>query len=297
MTWPPRRLLFAVVAFCPALALAQKPTPPGRASAAAPASAASRDPLPFVAGPRTIDLGHELTLDLPAEHAFLPPEPAVGWTQWLCQVCMGNHNENLLGIVQADGHRLDWFVDIRYDEEGHIKDDDADIDADALLESAASGRGSRVLGWAEPPRYDPTLHQLVWSLRVQGHQGEGVDFYYARALGRRGTVTLALGGFLGPGSRSDATASAAALLRGIRFKPGSRYEDFDANTDKVADHGLVALIPGGAALAAHKAAQVGVLTKLGNAIVAKKPYVAVLVVAGLIGAGALLTKLFRRRDT
>jgi uncharacterized membrane-anchored protein len=92
---------------------------------------------------------------------------------------------------------------------------------------------------------------------------------------------------------------ATALLSATTFKPGARYEDFDAKSgDKVAEYGLAALVAGGAGFAALKLVKIGLLAKFGGKLLA-------LIIAGkkaivllLVAAGAFIKKLLgiRKKD-
>ncbi|MGC4069119.1 MAG: DUF2167 domain-containing protein [Polyangiaceae bacterium] len=100
-------------------------------AAASAGSTESQDgpAIPWQAGPKTIDLGHDLVLDLTDRYAFLERDPAAK----LLEKNGSIYNEDLLGLVIGTQPEDDWFVVIRYDAEGFIKDDEA-IDADDLLE-------------------------------------------------------------------------------------------------------------------------------------------------------------------
>ncbi len=68
-----------------------------------------------------------------------------------------------------------------------------------------------------------------------------------------------------------------SLLAGYAFQPGKKYSEFRAG-DRVAKYGLAALVTGGAAAVAAKA---GLFKKLWK-----------LIVVAVVGAGALVKKLF-----
>jgi uncharacterized membrane-anchored protein len=270
---------------------------PPAASAAAPA--ASRSPLPWKLGPSQIALGHELTLALPAESQFLAPPEAGKVLEKLGSF----HHDNLLGLVTSQADE-EWFVTLRYEDEGYIKDDEA-IDADELLAAIRDGvagsndervqRGFKALkveGWSDPPRYDKTRHHLVWALEVSDDDGKSVNFN-TRVLGRRGYVSVNL--VTAPEKLAEYKPRAATLLGATTFGTGARYEDFDSKTDKVAEYGLAGLVLGGAGLAAAKLVKVGLLAKfskliLGALIAGKKA-----IAAGVVALIALLKKAFSGR--
>lgn len=250
-------------------------------------------------GPVDIELNAEGVLHLPAQHVFVPQPQASALLQ-----AMGNPGTDprLLGMVfpAGDGN---WFMTVRYEASGHVKDDDAkDWNADDLLESYKKGTEAaneervkmgtaaiEVLGWAEKPQYEAATHRLRWAMssRDKGAPAEapqGVN-YNTYALGREGYFSLNLVTALA--ELPTHKPAAQALLAALDFKPGRRYEDFDAKTDHMAEYGLAALVVG---VAAKKlgllAAGLALLAKFGK-----------LIVLGLALLGGVFVKFFRRRKT
>lgn len=264
------------------------------------AAADDSEPNPWQMGPARIDLGHDIALALPAEHAFLPKEPAAQ----VLERNGGLHDENLLGLVAARSLSADWFVVLRFDAEGYVKDDE-EVDAEELLEAMREGnqaaneerqqRGFKPLtleGWSDAPHYDKNRHQLIWSLIVSDPDGKSVN-YNTRVLGRRGFVSLNL--VTDPNRLDEFKPQASALLVGTGFNPGARYEDFDEKSDEVAEYGLAGLVMAGAGLGAAKLVKIGLLAKAWKliflALVAGKKFI----VVGLVGLAALLRKLSNDR--
>ena len=120
-------------------------------------------------GPKKIDLGHDLELDLPANMLYL--DRAEGK-----QLMESNGNiigDSFLGLVGQKG--ASWIVTITYWEDGYVKDDEAaDLDADEILDDMREGneegnkirqeRGFKPLsldGWTEKPHYERALHHLL----------------------------------------------------------------------------------------------------------------------------------------
>jgi uncharacterized membrane-anchored protein len=260
------------------------------------------DELPWQSGPRKVDLGHDVEFDLPAGYAFLGP-PHAGKVM----ESMGNlYNDNLLGIVIADQEQAQWFVTLRYDAEGYVKDDEK-IDADELLGSMRDGleefneerktKGFPPLaldGWDEKPHYDRSAHHLVWCLRVSDKDGASANFN-TRVLGRKGYVSINL--VTDPNDVQTDKHHASAVLAATRFKSGARYEDFDGSKDKVAEYGLAGLVLGGAGLGAMKLVKLGLLAKFWKvllaAVIAGKKAIIALFLAGAAG----LRKFFGRKGT
>src|SRR5438876_570470 len=90
--------------------------------------AAEPQPLTPLEGPRKIDAGHDLTIDLPAGYLFLDAAQARKFMERL-----GNlHNDDLLGVLtQRDAT---WIITVRFTEDGYVKDDEAEqMDPDAIL--------------------------------------------------------------------------------------------------------------------------------------------------------------------
>lgn len=293
--------LLLVFAIAPS-ALAAGSSPP--ASAAASAAPPSHDPepppenrLPWKEGPTRIDLGHELDLDLPEPYVFLGMPDAGRLLEKL-----GNfHNETLVGVVASKSEDSDWFVTIRYESEGFIKDDE-EIKSDELLEAIREGteegnkerveRGFKELhveGWAEPPRYEKGLHHLVWALNARTVDGVSVNFN-TRVLGRHGYVAVNL--VTEPEKLAANKPVAAALLAATSFRAGARYEDFNEKTDKVAEYGLIGLVLGGAGLGAAKLVKVGLLAKFGKVILAALIAGKKAIVLLFLGIGAFFKRLF-----
>jgi uncharacterized membrane-anchored protein len=301
-------LMFLLAGSSPALAKAR----PAKSKEAKPAPAAEEAPAKEkeprfhpTAGPKKIDLGHDLELDLPASMLYLDRKDGK-------ELMESNGNiigDSFLGLVGQEG--ASWIVTISYWEEGYVKDDDAaDLDADEILEGMREGneqgneirkqRGFKPLsldGWTEKPRYERGPHHLVWGIKVSDPDGASINFY-TRVLGRRGYVALNL--IDDPAKIEASKKEALAVLQATTFKPGARYADFDAKTDKIAEYGLAALVAGGAGAAALKFAKVGLLAKFGGKLLAliiagKKAFVVV-----LIALGAGIKKLFgmfgRRKD-
>jgi uncharacterized membrane-anchored protein len=255
--------------------------------------------MPWQAGPKTIELGHELVLDLTDRYAFLEREPAAK----LLEKNGSIYNEDLLGLVIGTQPEDDWFVVIRYDAEGFIKDDE-DIDADDLLKSIREGqveanterakRGFEPLtigGWQEPPHYSKREHQLIWGLNVGGKNGTSVN-YNTRILGRHGYASLNL--VTDPEKLAAHKPLAAGLLAKTSFKPGARYTDFNASTDKVAEYGLGGLVLAGAGLGAAKLVKLGLLAKFGKVLIALLIAGKKLLVVGAVGLVALIKAFFSR---
>lgn len=248
-------------------------------------------------GPAELPLASKAVLRLPAGHAFVP-QPQAG----KLLAAMGNPGTDprLQGLI-FPSDRSGWFMTLRYEDSGHIKDDDAkEWNADDLLKSYREGTEAgneqrlkmggpalEVIGWAEKPAYDATTHRLVWAMssREKGapaNAAQGVN-YNTYVLGREGYFMLNL--VTGLEELPAHKPAAHTMLAALNFDEGQRYADFDSRTDRVAEYGLAALVVGAAAKKLGFLAAAGVFF-------AKFAKVILLALAGL---GALATKLFKRR--
>lgn len=247
-------------------------------------------------GPASVPLAGQATLKLPAEHAFVP-QPQAG----RLLNAMGNpgHDPQLQGLVFPQGGS--WFVTVRYEPSGYIKDDDArEWNADELLQTYRDGTEAankerakmgvpelEILGWAEKPAYDTKTHRLVWAMSSHNKgaapgEPQGVN-YNTYVLGREGYFALNL--VTGLAELPAHKPAAHALLAALDFDEGKRYADFNASTDRVAEYGLAALVVGAAAK------KFGILAAVGI-FLAKFAKVGLVALALL---GGIAVKLFRRR--
>jgi len=258
--------------------------------------------LPWQLGPAALSLEHGIKLDLPAGYQFVG-QPQAG----VVMQKMGNlYNDNLLGIVVSTNPEEEYFVTLRYDEEGFIKDDE-EVDGAEILEAMQEGEEEyneerkklgfspmHAEGWVDPPSYDKAKHHLVWGLIITSPEGESIN-YNTRVLGRRGYVSVNL--VTDKAHLEHDKPAAGALLQATSFEAGSSYADFDSSSDKIAEYGLTGLVLGGAGLGLAKVAKVGLLAKFGGviwaALLAGKKVIAV----GVIALLALMKKFLGRKAT
>jgi uncharacterized membrane-anchored protein len=206
----------------------------------------------------------------------------------------GNPPQSNLGTIFPEKTDLlkdadAWFVVIQYDEDGYVKDDDAEkINYADLLkqmqnsiressaERAKQGYSSlKLIGWATPPRYD------------RGSPENTLN-YNIRMLGRTGV--LVLNAVAGMNKLAEIEAATPQILAMADFNEGNRYTDFDKSKDKVATYGIAGLVLGAAGL--KIAAKVGLLAVAGK-------YLAVLwkpIVAAAVGLSAFMKRFFTKRE-
>ncbi len=236
------------------------------------------------------------SLDLPDSFRYLPPDDAErvlvdGWGNLPGATTLGM-------IFPADLSPLSensWGVIITYDEDGYVKDDDADsIKYDELLkemqESTQANNEERIkqgygaitlLGWAENPSYDKNTHKLYWAkeLMVDGASQHTLN-YNIRVLGRKGV--LVLNAIAGMNQINEIKTEMQHVVTFTDFSAGNGYTDFDDKTDKVAEYGIAALVAGGIA------AKLGFFGKIFALLIAFKKFI----LLGLVVLGSGIAKLF-----
>jgi uncharacterized membrane-anchored protein len=280
----------------------------GPAAAQTPTDAASREQELKAAfaegwkaatrGTADVPLASQASLHLSPNYTFIP-QPQAG----RIMRALGNTTSpSLAGLVFPSSGPQTWFVEVRFIASGYIKDDEAkDWKADELLTSLREGteesnkdrlaRGFEpieVVGWAEPPAYDPQTHRLVWAAtnreKNDPNGALGVN-YNTYALGREGYFTLNL--LTDADMLAGNKVHSRTLLAALEYNKGKDYRDFNSSTDNVAAYGITALVAG---VAAKK---LGLLALIG-AFLAKGAKL--LIVAA--GAGLLaLRRLFTGRKT
>ncbi len=248
-------------------------------------------------GPQDIALANQATLKLPDGYRFVPQPQA---TQVLNAMGNPGKDERLQGLI-FPRDAANWFVTVRFEDAGYIKDDDAkDWKADELLQNYRDGTseankerakmgvpGLEILGWAEKPSYSADTHRLVWAMSSReigapANEPQGVN-YNTYALGREGYFSLNLVTDL-----KDLPAhkpAASTLLSALNFIDGKRYSDFNSKTDKVAEYGLAALVAG---VAAKKLGMFALIA----AFVAKFAKVGIL---AALAFGGVVMKFFGRK--
>lgn len=256
-----------------------------------------RDTLHYQTSGR-VQLGLVASLDIPAGFKYLDGRQA----SWVLHDLWGNPYSETLGMLLPESEspytRSCWAVVITYDEDGHVKDDDAkDIKYNELLSEMQKqikdanpervkegGRAIELTGWAEPPYYDAKTHKLYWAKKLRD-VGDTEEFlnYNIRVLGRKGVLVLnAIGGLDQLGAIKAQTPT---ILSATNFASGNTYGEFDSSVDKVAAYGIAGLIAGGIL------AKTGLLAKLGILLLKfMKP-----LIAGLAGFGAWFMRFFRGR--
>ena len=224
------------------------------------APAVEEDPLaelPHVVGPKLVDLGHEAEIDLPAGMTLFERATAQDLMKQ-----MGNDAEGVVAAILPPAGTANWIIVIEAADIGYVSDEDADeLDATAMLEQFKTGAIQQnverhklgvpdlfVDGWSERPRYEQTLHHLVWGIDAHDSNGRVINFF-TRILGRNGILSVNL--IDEPAHIEQSKQEALAILNAVHYRAGSRYADH-ASGDRDSGMGLKALVLGGAGLAIAK---------------------------------------------
>lgn len=221
----------------------------------------------------------------------------------LLHVMWNNPEDNsILGAIvpsdiEANSEDL-WVVVFTYDEDGHVNDDDAnDIKYDELLatmkediENANAERlkngydAMHLVGWAQTPFYDKEQHKLHWAKDLTfGPENVHSLNYNVRMLGRKGVLVLNVVASME--QLPEIKSKINAIMASTNFNAGNRYNDFNVDTDKIAEYGIASLIAGGVL------AKTGLLAKLGI-LLAKGWKIIALAIAGVAAASK---KYFKRK--
>jgi uncharacterized membrane-anchored protein len=285
---------------CPTLFAADPAPPPSQDSMAVVASS-----LKWQTG--TITLGDGLAkIALPDGYRFLN---AADSDKVLHNIWGNPSSPGVMGMIfppnEGPLDRDSWGVVISYEEEGYVKDDDADkLNYDDLLhqmqQEISKDNDQRVqqgypsvqlVGWAQPPHYDHATHKLYWAKDVRfGNDPTDTLNYNIRILGRRGVLVLNA-----VSSMRDLPVVAEKMpeiMSRVDFQPGSTYAEFDPKIDKVAKYGVAALIAGGALGAAAK---FGLLKAFWPLLLAFKKLVVVAIVA-IAAAAKKVASFFKNKS-
>lgn len=226
-------------------------------------------------------------LKIPQGFKFLNPEQS----QYVLHDLWGNPpRPDVLGMIFPENSNP--FTDssfafiISYDEEGYVKDKDADkIDYDDMFKEMKAGESDInekrkaegyepifMVGWAQKPYYDKTNKVLHWAKELNFGDAESSTLNYeVRVLGRKGI--LSLNAIAAMNELPLVKANIDQVLKIPEFTEGNRYADFNESTDKVAEYGIGALVAGGIL------AKTGMLGVIGKFLLAAWKFIAIGVVA------------------
>lgn len=193
------------------------------------------------------------------------------------------------GTAQPGG-RDGWAIVMTENRDGHVSDSDAaSTNYDQLLSDMQAGiedrntervkagyEAIRLVGWAEPPSYDPQQHKMIWAKELAfgdaGPEDHSLN-YAVRVLGRDDVLEL---NAVGASSQlAQIRQGMTSVLPLVTFTSGSRYEDFNEGSDRLAAYGLAGLVAGGVV-----AKKVGLLALL--PLLLKKGWILIVALLGLV---------------
>ena len=241
----------------------------------------------FQKGPATGDLGTTAKVKVPEGFVFAGGKD----TRTIMEAMQNPTSGRELGfLAPADDS---WFVVFEFSPVGYVKDDEKDsLDADAILQSIKDGTADSneertrrgwptltILGWETSPRYNESTHNLEWAVKLESEGKPGVN-HNTRLLGRGGVMEVTL--VTDPSTLGDTIPKFNTLVSGFEFAQGQKYSEFRPG-DKMAAYGLTGLIAGGGVAVAAKSGLFKWLWKL--------------IVAAVVGVGAIAKKIFGREKT
>lgn len=236
-------------------------------------------------------IGSHAETDIPEGYTFFPAAGAKTLLKSWGNLISGTEE----GLITSEKDR--WSVLFDFEDVGYVKDADKDeLDAGKMLKmmqdhepelnaarKEAGLPASHTIGFAMPPTYNESTHNLEWAIKfsIEGEPGELLN-YHTKLLGRKGVMTATL--MCDPEQLQGVLPDYQKLLTHYRFKEGETYAEYRSG-DKLASYGLVGLVAGGAALAASK---MGLFAKLGT-FFAK---FAKVIIVGVIAVAAGIKKFF-----
>ncbi len=199
------------------------------------------------------------TLNLPEGYTFY----SAGDTDKILTELWGNPpDQKALGSIFPPGTNPltedGYSIIISFNMSGYVKDEDAvKTNFDKLLkrmkkDTVAENKYRKqegypkieLLGWADEPRYDSENKRLVWAKKLLFEGSFGVTLNYnLRFLGRYGVLEF---NYIADKKHlEDIKSAIPEESKMASFNQGSRYEDFNPSSDKVAQYGIAGLIAGG----------------------------------------------------
>ena len=207
------------------------------------------------------------TLHLGDRYYFIPADEAAT----VLTKVWGNPpsaTEGVLGLVIEQGKSIYdnvWSAVVTYEDTGYVPDKNAksedydkveqqilDSEPDVNAERQKQGYATmHLVGWAQPPSYDPAQHSLIWARDIKFSDAP-VDTlnYDVRLLGRKGVLSLNMLSTMN--DLSEVRGAASDFGKAASFNPGATYADYDASVDKTAEFGLAGLVAAGAGIVIAK---------------------------------------------
>ena len=248
----------------------------------------------------TVSIGNGFAkLNIPDGFRYLNPEQS----KYVLHDLWNNPpRADVLGMIfPADKGPFDdgmYAFTISFDEDGYVKDDDADkINYDDMLTEMQKGESENnaerakngypsihMIGWAAKPFYDKENRVLHWAKEFRfADDTLNTLNYEVRVLGRKGV--LSLNAIATMNELEQVKANIDKVLKIPEFTEGNRYKDFNSHTDKIAEYGIEALV-GGPILA-----KMGAFGLIGKFLLAAWKFIAL----GIVAVWGTIKKFFTGR--
>src|SRR2546430_14394903 len=200
-------------------------------------AAESKSKMNILKGPAKAQLESVAKIDVPVGYDFLDGKTTRALMKAEGEPVSGQE----LGLLTPTNEH--WSVMFEFNEVGYVKDDEKDkLDADKLLASIKRGTAEankererhgnpplEVVGWEQPPKYDPETHNLEWAIRATSG-GQAILNYNTRLLGRKGVMEVVL--IVEPEKLAETLPSFRNLLANYTFQTGQTYAAYPSG-DKV----------------------------------------------------------------
>jgi uncharacterized membrane-anchored protein len=252
--------------------------------------------LTYKTGKIEFPTGHA-SLNVPKGYKFLDGKQ----TQYVLKDLWGNPEDtSILGAILPEKRGVledkSWMFVVTYNEEGFIKDDDADdINYDDLLvdmkediaaeniERAKTGYDSyELVGWASKPYYDSNLKVLHWAKEMKFAKATTNTLNYdLRVLGRKGMFNISA--VANMSELAEVKASIPNIVNSVQYENSYKYSDFDSSTDNIAAWTIGGLVAG------------KVLAKVGFFAIFLK-YIKFILIGLAAAFGAVKKFLFKNKD-
>jgi uncharacterized membrane-anchored protein len=197
-------------------------------------------------------------LNLPDGYKYIPADKA----QMILHDLWGNpERTDVLGMVVKENYNIadenTWAFIVSYDDDGYVKDEDADkIDYAKMLteiqESEPEVNEARVkegysemhlVDWAASPYYDKENKVLHWAKKLKFSDADHYTLNYdVRILGRKGVLSMNAIGTID--QLADINTHIPQIIKMAVFTDGNKYKDFNPSMDKVAAYAIGGLIAG-----------------------------------------------------
>ena len=206
-----------------------------------------------------VSLNSIVELDVPSGYKFVPADKA----QMILHDLWNNpERKDVLGMIVKSDYAVKafdaWVFVLTYNEDGYVKDEDADkIDYDDLLKKMQEGEveenkervkegydAVHLIDWASKPYYDKENKILHWAKKLQfGEDKSNLTLNYdVRVLGRKGVLSMNAVGNME--QLDEINKHIPEVVKIAKFTDGNKYKDFNPSVDKIAAYTIGGLIAG-----------------------------------------------------